>query len=91
MSLRKELEETSARLLGEAQPMKVKSVKHTRTEHKCSFCKHDIPVGDKARVVSKENYVSSMDRTFYKTEYYHVVCFLQTEYSRKESEHESEN
>ncbi len=74
--LRKEIEESANARANKG--LHVKSVSKTRTEHKCEYCKHDIPIGSSAKVTSKEVINKYTNAPFYNTAYYHNPCFLQT-------------
>ena len=77
--LKKEMEE-SAKARAE-QNTHIKPVSKTRTSHICDFCKHEIVIGSPAKVVTEEILNTYINKSFYKTYYYHDVCFLQTPYS----------
>jgi hypothetical protein len=76
----------------------VKEVKATRTEHRCRLKKNclyislyqgnKIEIGKSARVVTEVIDNPILNKTFYKTYYYHIVCFLQT-YPSWSQDHEN--
>ena len=73
--LKKEIEESSnAR---QKQNLHIKEVNKTRNEHNCKFCHHVIPIGQSAKVVTEVIDNQYTNSSFYKTYYYHGVCFLQ--------------
>ena len=77
IDLKKELEESERARAN--QGLHVRTVKATRTEHECAFCRHEIEIGSFARTVTKEVINQyTLKVIFTKPAYYHSPCFLQT-------------
>ena len=81
IDLKKELKESAQ--ARENQSLHIREVSKTRTDHKCKYCNHLIDIGSRATVVTEEILNQFVNKVFYKTYYYHHVCFLQKQEDSK--------